>query len=278
MLYLVPSLMLCVFSMFCTLLIRPFSARAFRSANRFLADTWLRSATGWVARLYGTRLEVSGDPMPEGENVILIANHQTGADIPLLFALAGLEKRCGDLKWFAKESVRYIPLAGWGMHFLDCVFVKRNWMADRQNIEQVFDKIVRYRVPMWLISFVEGTRLTPEKLARSRAFALRRDLPPPEHVMVPHTKGFHATILGLRSHADAVYDVTIGYVGGIPSFWQWYKGQARRVCLHVRRFPLATLPTELDDLADWLLARFREKDALLDHYYTSGAFPARSDD
>jgi len=42
----------------------------------------------------------------------------------------------------------------------------------------------------------------------------------------------------------------------------------------VRRFPIESLPRLEHELRDWLLTRYREKDALLEHYYAHGAFPA----
>jgi hypothetical protein len=125
-----------------------------------------------------------------------------------------------------------------------------------------------------LISFVEGTRSTSEKIDQSKAFAKERGLEPLDHVLVPRTKGFVASVQGLRSHIDAVYDVTIGYENGVPTLWQYIKGYAPRAHLHVRRFPISDVPTEEAALSSWLHDRFREKDALLSHFYEHGSFPA----
>jgi len=159
------------------------------------------------------------------------------------------------------------------MAFLDCVFVERKWTTDRASIERTFGRIVGERVPIWLVSFVEGTRVTERKIERSRQYAREHDLPELRHLLVPRTKGFVATVEGLRVHLDAVYDVTIGYVGGVPTLWQYTKGFAHEAHLHVRRFPIASLPEPAEELAEWLVVRFAEKDALLDHYYRYGAFP-----
>ncbi|MEO8198268.1 MAG: hypothetical protein ABI689_16235, partial [Thermoanaerobaculia bacterium] len=67
------------------------------------------------------------------------------------------------------------------------------------------------------------------------------------------------------------YDVTIGYVDGLPSLWQWAKGEMREVHLHVRRFAIAELPAGPEALAGWLRERFEEKDARLDRYYAAGS-------
>ena len=123
---------------------------------------------------------------------------------------------------------------------------------------------------MWTITFAEGTRLLPHKLERSRAFAVERGLPQLKHLLLPRTKGFVATVQGLREHLDAVYDATIAYENGVPSLWQWAKGYVQKAHLHVRRFPMDDLPQDDAALNEWLYARFQEKDARLEHYYEQG--------
>jgi 1-acyl-sn-glycerol-3-phosphate acyltransferase len=254
--------------------VRPFSATAFRRFNRWAANTWW----GWCViaseRLHGIRIVVTGDDIPAAENAIVVANHQQMPDITFLMIWARQKQRLGDMKWLVKDLIKWVPGVGWGMAFLDCVFVKRNWARDRASIEHAFSRLKRHRVPLWLLSFPEGTRLTPAKLAQSRAHAEREGLPPPEQVLVPRTKGFVAAVSGLADHVAAVYDVTIGYVQGVPTLWQYIKGYARVAHLHVRRSPLSSLPTSEAALAQWLLRRFQEKDRLLQYFYRHGAFPA----
>ena len=93
------------------------------------------------------------------------------------------------------------------------------------------------------------------------------------HLLVPRTKGFVAAVLGLRGYIDAVYDVTIGYEGGVPTLWQFVEGLPKVAHLHVRRFPMSTLPEADEAVAAWLIARYREKDDLLDGFYRDGRFP-----
>jgi 1-acyl-sn-glycerol-3-phosphate acyltransferase len=257
-----------------SLALRPLSPRLFRSFNRWAADTWWGWCVTGAEKLHGTRIHVTGDPIPPQENAFVVANHQQMADITFLMFLARSKGRLGDLKWFVKKPLKYVPGVGWGMAFLDCLFIERKWTTDRASIERTFERIVNEKVPLWLVSFVEGTRVTERKIAESRDYARRRDLPDLRHVLVPRTKGFVATVQGLRSHLDAVYDVTLGYVGGVPTLWQYTKGFAHEAHLHVRRFPIASLPEADHELTEWLVEIFAEKDALLDHYYHHGTFPA----
>ena len=205
---------------------------------------------------------------------IVLSNHQDMPDITFLMAFARSKGRLGDLKFFVKQPIKYVPGVGWGMVFLDCLFVKRNWTADRDSVERTFARLNGDKVPVWLVSFVEGTRITPVKLAASREYARSNGLTPPEHTLVPRSKGFVASVQGLRDSLDAVYDVTIGYPDGVPDLWQYARGFAKVAHLHVRRYAIAELPESPQELAAWLHDRFREKDRLLAGFYSDGAFPA----
>ncbi len=267
------ALMACNAVQTASLVVKPLSRHAFRRINRQTADTWWGLCVTAAERLHDTQIIVTGDDVPPLENAVIVANHQQMPDITLLMQFARTKGRLGDLKWFVKKALKYVPGVGWGMVFLDCLFVERRWTDDQEAITRTFDRIVSDRVPLWLVSFVEGTRVSPEKLAAAQAYARERGLTPPDHVLIPRTKGFVASVQGLRSHIDAVYDVTIGYEEGVPSLWQYLNGLVTHGHLHVRRYPVAELPKDPQELATWLFDRFREKDALLAHYYQHGAFP-----
>ena len=260
-----------------SLVIKIFSPKAFRRLNQRMARIWW----GWCAlgaeKVYGTKWIMSGDDVPKKENAIVVLNHQDMADITVIFSFARAKERVGDLKWFVKDILKYVPGVGWGMLFLDCPFIKRDWTADKDYIHSVFRNLLDYDVPLWLMMFAEGTRVRPQKLVRSREYAEKQGMKPLEHVLFPRTKGFVASVQSLRGHVDAVYDLTIGYVGGVPTLWQWIKGYVRKVHLDVRRYAIDTMPEDGDALSGWLIKRFEEKDLRLAHFYTNGAFPATSD-
>lgn len=256
-----------------SLVLLPFSRKAFRAFNRGCAQLWWGWCVKGSEKVNRVRLVRTGDEPPAEENAIVVANHQQMPDIVVLMMLANPKGRLGDMKWFVKDVIKYVPGVGWGMRFLDCVFLKRNWDSDEAHIRQTFSKFRRFDIPIWLVSFVEGTRPTPEKLERSRAYAAKAGLEPPRHVLVPRTKGFTASVEGLRDHVRAVYDVTIAYEDGVPTLWQFICGQARRVHVNVRRVPVERLPADQAGLSEWLLDAFRRKDRLLAHFAGASAFP-----
>jgi 1-acyl-sn-glycerol-3-phosphate acyltransferase len=216
---------------------------------------------------------MTGDAVPDLENSIVISNHQQMPDIIAIMALAWRKKRLGDLKWFVKDILKYVPGVGWGMLFLDCLFVKRSWESDENRLHSIFSKFLREKIPIWLVSFSEGTRFTPAKLVRSQEYARKMGWPEPRHVLVPRTKGIVASVRGLRGHIQAVYDITIGYPAGIPTLWQFAQGYVRCVHLRVRRFPVEELPRDPEAMSTWLRARFEEKDGLMAHFLEHSEFP-----
>lgn len=259
-----------------SLVVRPFSRRAFRRFNRWCADTWWGWCVDLAQRFNGTRIVVSGEDLPPDENAIVVSNHQQMPDITALMALAKSKGRLGDLKFFVKHALKWTPGLGWGLQFLNCPFLRRDWAADRQKIEATFATLVHERISMWLVSFVEGTRATEAKIRASAEWAIGRGLAGTEHVLLPRTKGFVASIEGLGEHLHAVYDVTIGYVDGVPTLWQYITGRVKEIHVHVRRFPVDELPKLESELKQWLIDRFYEKDALLERYYRTGSFAAEA--
>ncbi|MFH1532829.1 MAG: lysophospholipid acyltransferase family protein [Pseudomonadota bacterium] len=254
----------------------PFSRPTFRRVNRGCANLWWSMCVVGARRFFGTRVEITGDGVPADEDTILLCNHQSMADIPILFDLAWRKGRLGDLKWYVKDVLKFVPGIGWGMLFLDCLFIKRAWTEDKARIRRIFRRIVSGRVPIWIVSFAEGTRFTPAKAARSAAYAAEKGLPVLRHTLLPRTKGFVATLEGLGDHANAILDCTIGYPDGVPTLWQWAKGYVPRVSLHVRRFPINALPRDDEGRADWLMERYVEKDRLLAEFESRGRFPGAS--
>lgn len=255
-----------------SLVIKPFSPQLFRSFNRWAANSWW----GWcdlvAHHIYRVKFIFSGDDVPFRENAIVVLNHQEMTDVPVLFALARAKGRLGDLKWYVKETLKYCPGVGWGMLFLDCLFVKRNWAADENYIHHVFNNIKKHRIPFWVMSFVEGTRITPAKLRRSQEYAQKKGLKPLNHLLIPRTKGFAVTVKSLRDQVEAVYDVTIGYLYGAPTLWQWAQGLVHRCHIHVRRIEIKDMPQDDEALANWLIKLYQEKEQLLENFYQTGAF------
>ena len=251
----------------------PFSRQAVVSVNRWCA----RSIWGfWVLlaeRVNGIQVRFTGDDIPRRENAILIANHQSMSDVLVLLCFAWRCGRVGDMKWFVKDIVKYVPGPGWGMWLLGCVFLKRDWTRDRRGIQKRFEDFRTNHIPVFLVSFLEGTRRTAKKLARSQAFARERGLYVGQNTLTPRTKGFAATVDGLKDHVDAVYDLTVGYrEEPPPTLVDCFAARVRDIDVHIRRFSIDSLPQNERARSDWVFNRFREKDHRMGIYRATHTF------
>jgi 1-acyl-sn-glycerol-3-phosphate acyltransferase len=250
----------------------PFSHTTFRKINRLMAQIFWGWTVIFQKNLLGVRFVLSGDKIEPRENALMFSNHQQLVDIPVLLTLAMPNGRIGDFKWFVKDIIKYIPGIGWGMLFLNCIFVKRSWAHDEATVKATFHHLIKRDIPFWVVSFVEGTRITQKKLEQSQNWAKRRQLPIPQYTLAPRSRGFVATVEGLGGKLDAIYDITIGYPEGIPTFWQYGCGHTNEVHIHIRRTVASVLPKERTELKLWLEKRFQEKDILLAKFAKNGDF------
>lgn len=257
-----------------SLVIRPFSPKLFRRIQWVCGYSWWGTASFFMEKIKGIELHYSGDDVPEKENVILTANHQSMVDVPAVFCYALRKKRLGQLKWFAKDILKYVPGPGWGLYIAGNFFVKRNWLRDKSKIQKVFSKVLKDQDPMWLITFLEGTRITPEKLKKSQDFCKKSGRPILKHVLAPRTKGFEAAAQNLRTHIDAIYDLTIVFPEGIPNVFQLFCGYVHKINVHVRRFPVESIPLQEPEIKEWVWKLFQEKDELLEYFIKHKSFPA----
>lgn len=232
---------------------------------------WVGALSELSRALFDAQIAHSGDLLPSPKRALILVNHQGMMDIPVLMSAAHQVGRGSALRWYAKDVLRYIPAIGWALPEV-AVMLKRDWSRDQATVEAAFAALNASNCPHWLVSFSEGTRLTPEKLSASNAFAESRGLPPLKHVLYPRPTGFIASVGALRSRLDAVLDLTIGYPDGVPSLEHFVTGGATRFALHTRVHSPAALPKDSDKLALWLQTRFQEKDALLDGFYQTGSF------
>lgn len=133
----------------------------------------------------------------------------------------------------------------------------------------------RLETPAWIINYVEGSRVTLKKLVEAQNFARERGYPVMDNVLLPRTKGFVSCVNEFRgSHINYIYDFTIAYKrlhhrksfnqapsmvrAHIHSLWPEYQFH-----VHCRRFAIKDLPSDENELGDWLRDRWVEKDKIL---------------
>lgn len=161
------------------------------------------------------------------------------------------------------------------MYLAEFIRLQRNWQKDQKIFEKAFDLFApRHGLPVYLVIFPEGSRLTEKKLKASQEYARANQLPILHECLLPRSKGLVATIKGLRAANTAVrfvYDITLAYYhpsrgfGVAPSFLDMALGRLEgyRFHVHVERIPISDLPLDDEGLTKWTMDRFSSKDELL---------------
>ncbi|KAI9896837.1 hypothetical protein N3K66_007859 [Trichothecium roseum] len=258
-----------------------------------------------------TTMRISGDesvagqlkPTPDGgvefdfpERMILIANHQIYTDWLYLWwvAYANQPSTHGHLYIILKESLKYIPILGPGMMFFGFIFMSRKMATDQHRMAYRLRKLRQkktgpagktYLDPMWLLLFPEGTNASGNGRKKSGAWAEKKGLKDPEHVLLPRSTGIYFCLKELEGTVDYVYDCTVAYEGvprgkygedffGLSS--TYFQGRPpKSVNLYWRRFRVADIPLDDQEKFDiWMREEWYKKDALMEEYMTTGRFPA----
>eukprot|EP00127_Corallochytrium_limacisporum_P005703 Clim_evm82s210 gene=Clim_evmTU82s210 len=239
----------------------------------------------WLGEKFaGCHIIWTGDRMRPSENALYIANHQCTMDWVVAHFVAYRYRHLCDVRFLIKDELKYIPWYGMTFHMQGFIFVRRSWTYDSSRIIARLAHLRELGVPNFLCIFPEGTRFDPtnaDKIERSQYATKRAGYPPLVNLLHPKTRGFITCLRELRGEVGYVYDITIGYQlqdngsRGMPSMIDFLRGTQRRLAIHCQRFDVSKLPEDEDLQADWLMQRWQEKDALLEHYFKFGYFPGR---
>ena len=219
------------------------------------------------------------------QRLILIANHQIYTDWLYLWWIGYAAGMHGRIYVVLKESLKRIPVIGWGMQFAQFIFLKRKWEQDKPRMAAHLQKFNNPKHPMWLMMFPEGTNLADSTREASKKWAEKNGIDDMRHMLLPRSTGLQFILQELRQTVDYVYDCTIAYEG-VPrgEFAQdiftvgasYFGGRPpKSVNMYWRRFRVSSIP--LDDPKTfelWLRSRWMEKDKFVEDYLRTGRFPA----
>lgn len=243
-----------------------------RKFHRRFATIWWRYAVIVLKSFYHYRVVYSGAPLNPKESAFMICNHQEMPDVLALLFVGRYFNILSSLIFFAKESLRHVPIAGWAMQLVGTIYVKSNWTEDKKTVTDAFAKANKGPFPIWPVCFVEGSRITQRRIDRGHIYAEAHNLPKLHWVLIPRTKGFLATLDALSEHIKTVYDVTIGYPDGIPSLWQYLQGHCLETHIHVKRYSIEELPKDPEERRKWLIDLYVQKDQLIYNFVVNNKF------
>ncbi len=207
---------------------------------------------------------------------MLIANHQSWVDIMVLQRV--LHQRAPLLRFFLKHELIYVPIMGLAWWALDFPFLKRyskdqiakNPKLKNKDVRSALRACRKFRhIPVTLMNFVEGTRITEDKHARSKS--------PYVHLLPPKVGGFALSLSALQNHVSAVIDVTIVYPDGVPTLWDLLCGRVEKIDVLVKQREIPEQLIRIDthkrdelkaQAAQWLNQLWVEKDQTIDALLT----------
>ncbi len=230
---------------------------------------------------------------------VFFSNHQTYLDWWLFWQLAYHYNHHGHLRIVLKDSLKGIPIFGWGMSFFEFIFLNRKWSVDEQRLNECLKTVVGIdaSLPLWLLIFPEGTILDANTRSISKRYADKMELEFPfKHTIMPKSTGLLHILRKLTqsnslydpSKDFALYDITLAYPVRSSSKNQcteritfptldyslgsvFFQRQGpRKFHLVVRKCDWKSidgLKSSESAFTEWLRDKFLEKDDMLAQYY-----------
>eukprot|EP00667_Euglena_gracilis_P012879 EG_transcript_13255 len=257
-----------------------------RRYHTWVQQTWVNGIGGLI---HPTKLVVTGDLPKPDEPAIFIVNHQVDADWWFMWVLAKHFGQHGHLKIILKDTLKWIPIIGWGMQNFEFIFLHRDLKKDLPYLQKRVGAFMNDAFPFWLLLFPEGTTVHEEYVAKSQKFAKETGRPVLSKTMLPRVNGFNAIVEPMPDSVK-VYDCTMvysAYTGDIPN---WNDGYDRKkdkevpnlqkmftgmrtpqTYVHIKEYTVGAI--KKCGTEKWLDERWVEKDAILAHYATTGRMP-----
>jgi 1-acyl-sn-glycerol-3-phosphate acyltransferase len=249
----------------------------------WIAEAWVdgNNANIWLTQRTEWDVQPAEGLDPHG-SYLVVSNHRSSVDIPVLQRV--LNHKLPFLRFVLKRELIRVPLLGLAWWILDFPFMRRHSRGEIEkrpelrgrDLEAVRLACDRFRGrPLALLSFLEGTRFTPEKREERGS--------PYRHLLRPRAGGIAGVIGAMGERLDGIVDVTILYSEPRVRMKDLFGGRVRRIVVRWRLLPV---PRELlggDYGGDeafrarfqaWVNRLWEEKDQLIETLL--GAEPARA--
>ncbi|PSN37462.1 Acyl-CoA:lysophosphatidylglycerol acyltransferase 1 [Blattella germanica] len=217
------------------------------------------------------------------DQTLVIANHQSTADVPLLMATFNTKKNVlPNLMWIMDRIFKYTNFGIVSILHEDFFIVSgkdKRGESLQALVKHLRDSYIPRR-RKWMVLFPEGGFLRKRR-ETSQRYAVKNNLPVLQHVSLPRVGALQTIVdtvgpekisnpggnnnadptinldgMGVYpTHVNWVLDITIAYPDGKP--------------LDLG----AIVPRDHEAMTKWLYDRFVEKEKLLDAYYKTGKFP-----
>lgn len=237
-----------------------------------IVTLWCGINNYFISTALKIKLNLTGSEyLKPKEWYLVVANHQTWLDIVILQYT--LNRKIPALKFFVKDQLKWVPLMGFAWWAMGCAFMKRHskeWLAKNPH-KKGKDLLATQKAvegfkkkPVSIMTFVEGTRFTPEKKEQQNS--------PYQHLLKPKAGGISFIIGAMGQQITHLLDVTIIYPDKNPSLWDFLCRRIESVTVAIRSVPIPSqftsdaLITDEQTQAEfrtWLNNHWNEKDSFI---------------
>ncbi|KRH92155.1 Lysophosphatidic acid acyltransferase LPAAT, partial [Pseudoloma neurophilia] len=200
---------------------------------------------------------------------IIISNHLTNWDWLIILIILKELKMYDHLCVIMKESLKKIPIFGYGMKCFGYIFLKRNWIEDSSTIHSGIDDLKKKKNYQILI-YPEGTFLEEESYKKSIKFAENNNIIVngekfrPKHSLIPRKKGIDEIKDALFDNLEGIIDVTMF----ITPYKRYLTDQYSFFNILFKKVPPPHFYFIIDEVkdtrsSDWLFETFYKKEKLL---------------
>lgn len=208
-----------------------------------IAEFWVSVNSGFHRLLHGEKILVTDFPkLSKQQWYLVVANHQTMVDIPLLQSL--FNKKVPFLKFFLKQQLIWVPFLGLAWWALDFPFMKRYSRSqidknpelkgkDMERTKKACEQFKQF--PISVINFIEGTRFSTKKQRHQQS--------PYRHLLKPKAGGVGFVMGSMGEQIKHMLLVSISYQGKkTPKVWDYLCGRFQPVKIACHQI---NLPEEL---------------------------------
>lgn len=203
-----------------------------------LAKFWIKTNILYIDTFLPTKLSVSvPSQLSPNNSYLVISNHRSWVDILML--QYALNDKTPFLRFFIKDTLRWVPLLGQAWMALDFPFMKRLSISKaRKNPEQKNQDIIAAKnacarllgKAACVLIFLEGTRFTHRKKETSNSVFT--------NLLRPKIGGSAAVLDVLGQQLTSIVDVTLVYPKGDRNFWEFMCGKLEEVIIEARELEI----------------------------------------
>ncbi|XP_064600701.1 acyl-CoA:lysophosphatidylglycerol acyltransferase 1-like [Liolophura sinensis] len=290
--YSIPAYLVWMFVLWPLRIVHP---KLYWAVEAFLFNGLLSMVVAWLGTAGYTIVEAGDDVSSLYEKeVVLLANHQSTADVPILMAAVHPKRTVGGkVMWIMDMLFKYTNFGAVSTLRGD-FFIQQGKLGRQEQLVKLKNHLTSSYIPTdkkWVVIFPEGGFLRKRRVA-SQQYAKKNGYPVLEHVTLPrigalqvvldtlsnqdNSKGFTLPDGSKKKPLEWLIDLTIAYPNGRPldlhgiciGYWP-----ACNIVLHYKAYRVKDIPRDPVQLLKWLYDRFEEKEAFLEAYYMTGKVP-----